>query len=149
MWLWVASAVAALVAALALWLGQEALRTRLAAAVVEQDPARAADVVADAARYAFLAAFGSVLLVAAIHLTLALLMRVGRVWARNLLVLTGAVGIAVVVLVQEVVADRAGSVLSDLPRAALLVQAALALAALVALLLPGPRRWFRRARALV
>jgi hypothetical protein len=149
MWLWVASALAGVAASAALWVAQDPLRARLAVAVVEQDPDRPADVVVDAARYAFLAATGSVLLVAVLHLGLALAMRAGRLWARNLLVVTGVLGIAVSVLVQDVVADPARSVLTDLPRVALFAQAALALAALVVLLLPAPRRWFRRARALV
>lgn len=146
--LWLGSIAAGAFALVIVWLEQNSMRERFAATVVAQDPTTAADVVADAARFAFLGAWGSLVLVAVLHLTLALLMRTGRTWARNLLVVTGVAGVVVAGLVQDVMSDPDRALLRDVGRLGLLVQAALILAALVAMLQPGARRWFRRARVL-
>lgn len=146
--LWLAGVAAALVAVGLLWLAQDGIRSRFAAMVVERDASTAADVVADAARYAFLATAGSVALVAVLHLVLALLMRTGRTWARNLLVVTGVLALAVAVLVQDLVADPARPLLEDAGRVALAVHAALVVPAVVAMLRPSATRWFRRAQVL-
>jgi hypothetical protein len=116
--------------------------------VVEQAPTRSPEVVTEAARYAFLATAGSVVLVAVLHAVLALLMRTGRSWARNLLVLTGALGVAVAVVVQDLVADPARTLADDGGRVALIVQVALIVPAVVTMLLPAATAWFRRARVL-
>jgi hypothetical protein len=146
--LWLVGSAVALVAAGILWQGQDAVRGRLAAAAAQQDPSVAADVLADTARYAFWAAAGAVALVAVVHALLAVLMRTGRTWAHTLLVITGAVGIAVAVAVQDLVADPARDVLSDPARTLLAGQVAAVVGALVAMLLPSARRWLRRVRAL-
>ncbi|GEO34427.1 hypothetical protein CAE01nite_21520 [Cellulomonas aerilata] len=146
--LWLLAVVAAGVAVAALWLEQDAIRARFAAMVVEQAPTRSPQVVTDAARYAFLATAGSVALVAAVHTALALLLRTGRTWARNLLVLTGVLGIAVAIVVQDLVTDPARGLLHDVGRIVLLVQATLIVPAVVTMLLPAATAWFRRVRVL-
>ncbi len=146
--LWLAAVVAAVVAAASMWTQQDGIRARFAAMVLERDPATGADVVADAARYAFWATAGSVLLVAVLQTVLALLMRTGRTWARNVLLLAGVLGIAVAVLVQDLVADPARTLTDDAGRVALLVHAALVVPAAVTMLVPAATRWFRRARVL-
>jgi hypothetical protein len=146
--LWLAGVAAALVAAASMWVGQDGIRARFAAMVVERDPSTAADVVTEAARYAFLATAGSVVLVAVLHAALALLMRTGRTWARNLLVLLGMVGVVVAVLVQDLVADPATAFTADAGRVALLVHAALVVPAAVTMLLPAATEWFTRMRVL-
>jgi hypothetical protein len=146
--LWLAGVVAALVAAASMWVQQDGIRARFAAMVLERDASTEADVVAEAARYAFLATAGSVVLVAILHTVLALLMRTGRAWARNVLLLAGVLGIVVAFLVQDLVADPARSLTDDAARVALLVHAALVVPAAVTMLVPEATRWFRRARVL-
>ena len=146
--LWLASIAAGAFALVVVVLAQEEVRARFSATVLAQDPTTAADVVADAARFAFLAAGGSLALVLVLHLVLTLRMRTGRVGARNLLVPTGVAGIAVAVLVQQVVSDPGQEMLRDAASVGLLTQLALIIAALTAMLAPSARRWFRRARAL-
>jgi len=145
--LWLLAGTSALAAAALMWAGQDGIRARLAAMTTEQDPSAAADVVADTARYAFLACAGSVVLVAVLHVLLALALRTGREWARTALVIAGVLGVVVAVLVQDLIADPALGLRDDPARETLLGHVVLVLAATVTMLTPSARRWLRRARA--
>ena len=118
-----------------------ALRDRLAATARESDPTATAELVDDGVSATLLLVLGGVALLALVALAAVLLFLRRRRWTWWLLLAVGPLTAVAADVAQSVVSGGA-----DVDRTAFLVQLALVLPALVALLLPATRRWVRPAR---
>ena len=89
---------------------------------------------------------GGLVLVWLVHLVLVLRTAGGHGGARWGLILLGLLGAAIVVVVQDVLADSDVSMIRDLNRVALLAQAGLALIGSIILAARPAGRWFKELR---
>ncbi|KQY42940.1 hypothetical protein ASD18_18375 [Cellulomonas sp. Root137] len=143
---WVGSLAAGLLAAGSIVRSQPQLRDRFAAEVVERDPTTTLATAQDAASVLVWIMVGGLVLVWLVHLVLVLRTAGGHGGARWGLILLGLLGAAIVVVVQDVLADSDVSMIRDLNRVALLAQAGLALIGSIILAARPAGRWFKELR---
>ncbi|SDF97100.1 hypothetical protein SAMN05660662_3977 [Blastococcus aurantiacus] len=138
---WVLAAVAGGAGVLGALADREALRAKLTAEATEADPDLPADAIADGVAATTGLVLGSVTVLSVALLVWTALVLRRRAWARWPLLGTG-----LLVLVADDVAQSVVSGGAELDRSALVVQAGLVVAALVALFWPSSRQWLRPGR---
>lgn len=141
--LWLASALAGLVAAALAWTRWDERREALVAEVLSEDPNQDADLAASVVAGALGASLAVIVVLALLEALLAVLVRRRRPWARVLLVVLAVLHLAAAVPLAQFVAEPGWEPGASV-RWALVAELVLGLAGLVTVLLPSATAWLRR-----